>query len=429
MGVLKDLFKSILDELAENGQGYFGASAAPIAQEVKKGSVRKSISDHFSAAERMLLMSPEQRDAMFLFDESRPFDEVEFIAKSGVSARLYMRDVKECICELDDLSEGKDKKETEELHSDELSQTVLNALHKQAAQIMILNGKDEKDEIGWFVKQPKEFMQATLIENDRKADAFADVRFKKDLTKIDVDCNEYLLKSASDKSRNAIRKSDENFNRDAMRLVNDLQKAEYNLPASRGKERDKIEKLRQKTEQVLEKATEARETALKGAFRDGKITEYYYHQRTQQLESRDYTRVPEMFEVDELKDKERYLKDHDLQDLSPSERDSICVMAQKRGEKDKETYLKKDFLAKKGLASSERYLISEMAIDRFVFNLGLAAASGRASSIGEEERISVDLDDELFFDDEVVSVEPNEPEREKEAEEEKEPLKRSMASV
>ncbi|MBR1625136.1 MAG: hypothetical protein IJ676_05270, partial [Clostridia bacterium] len=60
MGVLKDLFKSILDELAENGQGYIGASAAPIAQEVKKESVRKSISDHFSAVERMLLMSPEQ---------------------------------------------------------------------------------------------------------------------------------------------------------------------------------------------------------------------------------------------------------------------------------------------------------------------------------------------------------------------------------
>ena len=395
MGALKDLYQTISEEL---GKGEASHSEAAFTEKLRRDTVRHHVSKALFELERTLLLNPQQKGALFPTreeDAKAPFDELELIVKNNVFVKNHIGAVKECITDLDELSTTGDPEETAALHRDELSQKVLNMLHAQTAQVLLLTDKDENGQASHFVKQPKAFLQGVMIAADRDRDAFDEVHFDKDLSTVDLDCKEYLRKSRPNPKWNAIREEDENFNKDALKLRKDIDRLEADAFLLSGKAGEDAERKRMQAEKILAKATQARTSAIRDAFRTGDISEYYYKQRTEQLEKREYTHVPEIFEVDALKNREQYLKDHDLQDLSKSERNAICALALKRAQKEKEIYLKKQFLSKKGLDHSDRYMISEMALRKDIFYRGLSEGSGLCEEVTDDGscRISVDLDE------------------------------------
>lgn len=398
MGVLKDLYESILKELGV-GQGLSSASGSAVTDKEGRANARRLVGNHLFDLECTLLLNSQQKGAMFLSHEEddAQFDELELIVRNNVSVKKHIGTVKECILDLDEISTTDDEKETKELHRDELSQDVLNILQKQMTQVHILNDEEDNEDAKWFEKRPKEFVRGALIDGNRKENAFSDVRFNQDLSSVDMDCQKYLRNNHSNSTWNSVRSEDEVFNKDALKLLKEINNWTEKLKTATGKERDSLIRKKEKAENVLAKATNARNSALQDAFRTGDISEYYYRHRTDQLEKREYTRVPEMFEVDALKNREQYLKNHDLQDLSKDESDAIFAVALKRAEREKEIYLKKKYLTKKGLSRSRRYLIAEMAINKDIFYRGLASDGGyRNTALEDEEtnRISVDLDEQ-----------------------------------
>lgn len=398
MGALKDLYQKIREDLGES-QVVSAASGAPFTEKLRRDTIRHYVTKTLFDLERKLLLNPQQEGALFLSheeDEEAPFDELEVIVRNNVNVHQHIGKIKECILDLDEISTTEDAEETRELHCDELSVRVLNMLHRQTAQVLLLNGEDTAGQAEWFVKQPKEFVRGVLIASDREEDAFEDARFEQDLATADLDCREYLRKSHTNPRWNTIRVEDEVFNKDAMKLLKDIRIWETKMRHTAGKECEELKRKKERAENVLAKATNARNGAIRDAFRTGDISEYYYRQRTEQLEKRDYSRVPEMFEMDELKNREQYLRSHDLQDLSKEEADAICAIALKRAEREKEIHLKKEFLTKRGLCHSRRYLISEMVINKNIFYRGLT--TGNVSYKEEEKedevrRISVDFDE------------------------------------
>ena len=396
MGVLKDLYQQIGEELG-NSQAFSGAEAS-FAKQLRRETIRHYVCKELFNLERMLLLNPQQKDALFLSheeDEDAPFDELELIVKNNVNAKRHVGTVKKCIIDLDEISTADTPEETKALHADELSQKVLNMLHVQMAQVLLLAGEDDNGQASWFVKQPRSFVHAALTASDRRADAFDDVCFDRDLTTLDLDCHEYLRKPQVNARWAAIRAEDDLFNRDALRLLRDIRAWETSMRGATDKERTALEHKKRRAEEALAKATTARNSAIRDAYRTGDVSEYYYRQRAEQLDKRDYSRVPEMFEVDALKNREQYLKSHDLQDLSKEEADAICALSLKRAQKEKDVYLTKVYLTKKGLSHSQRYLISEMAINKEIFYRGLAAGNGLFREEEEDDvcRISVDIDD------------------------------------
>ena len=398
MGALKDLYQKISEELG-NSQEVSAMSEASFAENLRRDTIRHFVTKALFDLERTLLLNPQQKGALFLShedDEDAPFDELELIVRNNVSVNNHIGTIKECILDLDEISTTEDEEETKELHRDELSGKVLNMLHKQMAQIILLTDEDFNEQADLFVKQPKEFIRSVLLGSDRKEDAFDDVRFEKDLSTVDLDCREYLRKSHTNPKWNSIRSEDELFNKDASKLLRDIRTWEVSMRSATGEEFENLKRKKERAENVLSKATYTRNSAIQDAFRTGDISEYYYKQRSEQLTKRDYSHVPEMFEMDALKDREQYLRRHDLQDLSKEEGAAICALAQKRAERERGLFFRKEFITKRGLCYSPRYLISEMAINKDVFYRGLASGSGLYKEPEEDdavEQISIDLDE------------------------------------
>jgi hypothetical protein len=398
MGALKDLYQTIWDELGGD-QVFSDMSESSYAEKLRRNTVRSRITKELNSLECLLLLNPQQKGAILFYEDpdDAPLDELELIVKNNVSVNRHIKNVKDCILDLDELSTVDDEEETKKLHKDEMSSAVLNMLRGQAAKVLLLNNSDDNGQANWFIKQPMAFVQATLLANDRKQDAFEDVRFDKDFSTVDLDCHEYLRKTHSPNKWNAIREEDESFNKDAQKLARDIHNWEMSLATAKGQEHEELEQKIAKAEIVLAKATQARKSAITDAFRTGDITEYYYRHRTEQLDKRDFVRVPEMFEVDEFKNKEQYLKDHDLQDLSKEEGEAICRLALKKAKNDRDIHFKKEFLVSKGLAKPGRYLITEMALNKEIFYRGLATGNKIEDEViendGKVRRISVDLDE------------------------------------
>lgn len=398
MGALKDLYKRIQEDVGKS-QVTSATSEAQFTEKLRRETIRHLVSEALIDLEYSLLLNKEQKGALFLShedDTEMPFDELEVIVRNNISVKNHLGTVKECILDLDDISTVEYEEETKELHRDQLCSKVLNMLQKQMTQVLILTGEDSNDQADWFAKKPKEFIRGILVDAERNEDAFDDIRFESDLSTADLDCREYLRKSHTNPRWNTIRTEDKIFNKDALKLLKNIHMIETQMKSATGKEFEELKRKKERAETVIAKATYARNSAIRDAFRTGDISEYYYRQRTEQLDKRDYSNVPEMFELDTLKEREQYLKNHDLQDLSKDEADAICELALKRTEREKELYFKKQFLAKNGLGSSRRYLISEMAINKDIFYRGLGTGKGPYKKEEEEDKvkqISIDIDE------------------------------------
>jgi len=238
-----------------------------------------------------------------------------------------------------------------------------------------------------------------LLEADKKADGFDDVDTERDLSSIELDFNDYLLKSGSSHTKNAVRQADETFNKDALRLQKSIRKWDKKAEKAKGENKSECLYQKMRAEKELSRSVSARKNVVQEAFRSGLITEYYYNQRTEQLEKGDFTKTPETFEVDAIKNRSEYLKEHDLQDLSKTEADEILGLAKSKAEKNKKVFLAKEFLAKNGLASDKRYTMPEMGINNDSYFRTLARGKnvnpfkGDPETVAETKQISVNLDE------------------------------------
>ena len=259
---------------------------------------------------------------------------------------------------------------------------------------MLLTGDDAEGTAQWFVKEPQSFVRATLLEEGRQEDAFEGISFEHDLSSLDMDYNEFIQKQDVVR-RSDIKKADEAFNKEAIRLQRLIDKWDKSAQKAKGEYRSECEYQRERAKKDLALGIAARKNAVYEAFRAGVISEYYFDKRKEQLAKGDFSRVPELFEADALKDRRVYLKDHDLQDLEKEEADSILVMAKKKAERDKKNFYIKRFLMLYGLASAKRYEISEMKIEQQLLYRGFVSERAYMKGIQKQKgaRISVDVDD------------------------------------
>lgn len=401
MGFLKKLYELIKTEFDTNktrlqAQGQSGAPTE---------IVRRELTDEIFLLERALLMNPKQLSE-FDLTKSRelyrdaPFDELEFIVKNDLVSGQYVANARECVLDLYEISTVENENESEKYRGDDLAKATLNLLHRQAAQVLLLSGDDDNGRLAWLTKQPESFVQAALIEEGKPADAFDKVGYDEDLSALDIDYNEFLHKTSSEYRKNAEYAADKAFNKQATRQKRLIKKWEKKLFSAKGEYRMECEYQKSRAEKNLSRATEARREALADAFRLGEISEYYYRQRTEQLSSGDYSRLPGLFEADDLKNRSAYLKKHDLQDLSKAEADNILLLAKRRASEDKRVFFTKKFLSERKISSATRFTISEMKIDTELFYRGFSEGGELAGGVVEEieeepTKITIDVSEPL----------------------------------
>jgi|GEM_PF-2246387 len=401
MGFLSDFYHQMINKLGM-GQAPFSMREQNLGQQEQREVIRGKLAEDIAKIERALLMNPQQYATVSssndFFDDDLPFDELEFIIKNNLSSKQYIKNVKDCVLDLDSLSEGKSAEETKRLHKDELSQKVLNLIHKQSAQVMLLKSVEENDPVTWLVKEPASFVQATLLEADRQENSFDEIQFEKELSSLGFDYKEYLNRSLSAPSKSAIRQADEAFNKYALKQKKLINRWTRNAVKAKGEYKNECEYQKMRAEKDLARGVDARKSALLDAFRSGEIDAYYYNQRLEQLSVEDYSHTPELFEADALKNRSAYLKAHDLQDLKKDEADNIISLAKTKAEKDKKLFYAKSFLKKKSLASKKRYSITEMKTEKKMIYRGYSAGMEMYEEVmveteGDPVQITVDIDE------------------------------------
>ncbi len=396
MGVLNRLYQ-YLQEKFDDSRTSFDAPTDFIEVAPKRAFIRAELADRLRLIECALLLTQNQQDVFDLQtdrDEDIPFDEMEFILKNGITTRQYISNAKTCILDLDEISDGDSEEESRFLHTDSLSQTLLNMLYEQCAQVMLLTGDDAGDAAQWFIKEPRSFVRAVLSEEGRRERAFDEVRFEKDLSSLTMDYNEFIQKQGVSR-KSEIKNADEAFNKEAQKQRKLIKKWERLAQKATGERRNEYEYQKERAEKNLALGVATRQNAVLEAFRAGAISEYYFDKRKEQLSIGDFSRAPELFEADALKDGRAYLKDHDMQDLDEKEADSILDMAKKKAERDKKNFYTKKFLMMKGIASEKRYEISEMKIEEQLLYRRFASEREYLRNAAEDgaTRISVDVDD------------------------------------
>ncbi len=396
MGALKSLYQHLQKKFDES-QTYFGAPVDVIDISQKRALTRAELADHLRLLECALLLTQNQQEGFDLeteSDEEVPFDEMEFILKNSLTTRQFIENAKDCIGDLEEISFCVEEDERRALYSDALSVKTLNMLHRLGAQVMLLTGDDAGGTAQWFAKEPRSFVHATLVEMGRDESAFDAVAFEKDLSSLDLDYNEFLHKQDV-VHKSDIKKADEAFNKEAIRLKRLIDKWDKSAQKAKGEYRSECEYQRERAKKDLALGIAARKNAVYEAFRAGVISEYYFDKRKEQLAKGDFSRVPELFEADALKDRRAYLKEHDLQDLEKEEADSILAIAKKKAERDKKSFYIKRFLMLYGLASAKRYEISEMKIEQQLLYRGFVSERAYMKGIQKQKgaRISVDVDD------------------------------------
>ena len=434
MGVLNRLYNLIFEKF-DRGQTSFGVPVGPLDVSQKRTLAREELADELNLLGCALLLTPNQQDG-YSFEkgenEDAPFDELEFISKNSLTSRQYIANAKECIWELDEISVEDSETVETKFHSDVLSVKVLNLLQKQCAQVLFLTGDDAGGNALWLVKEPQSFVRAALLEKGRPADAFDEVPFDKDLSSIDIDYKEFLQNS-DNLSAKEMQKADSAFNKEAQRLQKLIKKWEKSADKTVGERRSECIAQTERARKNLARGVDARRSALYEAFRAGVISEYYFDKRRGQLAQGDFSKVPDLFEADALKDRRTYLKEHDLQDLDKQEADNILAMAKRKAERDKNNFFTKRFLMTRGLASEKRYEISEMKIEEqllyrgFVSERGFVIERGYAQNISEDKgaRITID-EDEPIVSANGTELLQKEPERKAEPERKIEPLERRV---
>ena len=334
MGFLEDLYISAKKGLDLN----------QVPFDVQRTLIRPKLLNDIDIIERSLLIELKQADDSFLrtkdnSDTTIPFDELEFIVKNNVPVKQFIKRVKQCVWDLDKISTSDDQAETELLHRDALSVKVLNLLHRQAAQVLLLSGADDNGRASWFVKQPKAFIQAVLLEGDKPANPFDNVDFENDLSSLEQEYQNYLRRGGSSKRQAEICREDQTLNDQVTECRKDVQKWDKKIASEKGERLQEYKYRKMLTEKKPANLISARKAALLDEFRRCDINEYYYSQRAEQLASEDFSKVPDAFEADALKNRAKYLKEHDLQDLSKEEADAVFVLAEEKAKKSKNVFL------------------------------------------------------------------------------------------
>ena len=203
---------------------------------------------------------------------------------------------------------------------------------------------------------------------------------------------------------------DKNLNRDLKAMQKALDRA--------GSEVAKAE-----AQQKLDEAIANRKKELLEAFRKGEITEDYLNRRNEQLDSRKFDDVPKMFEADQLKSKDEYLKEYakrfddpdDFNELSKEEKNELYQRYVEGAKRAKEEFITEKYLEKEGAlpkldkkTMAERIAAEDKRLAMMEAAYGDKKSAAAEKKVEEPEakkeekvengKVEIDLDEEIEFE-------------------------------
>ena len=219
-----------------------------------------------------------------------------------------------------------------------------------------------------------------------------------------------------------VRLADKNANREFSNLQAQLNRAEAEMErATTDFAVDMASQKKLELEGQLEKAIADRKEQLLKDFRAGKITEEYFNRRNLQLDNGKFDNVPKMFEADELKSKNDYLKEYakrfenpsDFNELSKEEKNELYQRYVDNAKIAKHQFIAKKYLESEGLRQKfEQKTMAERIAERDA----RPERAGEAPIKGDAEKAkAVEKKNEI----EQVAIDENEPEVKEEKLEEK----------
>ena len=155
-----------------------------------------------------------------------------------------------------------------------------------------------------------------------------------------------------------VRTADKTANREFSNLQAQLNRAKAEMErATTDFAADMAALKKLELEARLDKAIESRKEQLWKDFRAGKITEEYLNRRNEQLDNGKFDNVPKMFEADELKSKDQYLREYakrfdnpdDFNELTKEEKNELYQRYVDNAKIAKNQFVTKKYLESEGL--------------------------------------------------------------------------------
>ena len=196
-----------------------------------------------------------------------------------------------------------------------------------------------------------------------------------------------------------VRTADKNANREFSNLQAQLNRAKAEMErATTDFAVDKASQKRLELEGQLREAIADRKAQLLKDFRAGKITEEYLNRRNEQLDNGKFDNVPKMFEADELKSKNDYLKEYakrfdnpsDFNELSKEEKNELYQRYVDNAKQTKNQFIAKKYLESEGLRQKfEQKTMAERIAERDarLERAGEAPIKGGAEKAKAEKKV------------------------------------------
>lgn len=307
------------------------------------------IGSNLLAYENLFVMNDEERDYVKALPgdiaynpktnevESGKFDIFEHFSKTQVNFNEFYDKIKTTL---------------REYYEDDTQMSIqtedfVSAIQLSTAKLLTVK-MDEKNELGYkelkeFVKNPykqigemrKEWGMKPLKETDIALDIENSV-------KVGEKFEKFIDNSKFSKNLKTVEK-------DLNKVLKDKEKAfATTLKGAEDKEKAKLEFLR----------------TLKEDFKKGKITEYYFTKRSEQITSGSTEKAPSMFRIDDFPKLKNYtpnLTEEEREGLSKEDIEILYNRDKERAKLEKETFLRRNGLEKAGVISEETRKLEDKA--------------------------------------------------------------------
>ena len=272
-------------------------------------------------------------------------------------------------------------------------------------------------------------------ENDEYYDAYSKITdAKPNNLKVTQSLKDYKKSDEIKHLGETVLDADKTANRNLKALQSEVARAQKDVDRNGGEAEKQALKDAQDR---LAKAVAARKAQLLEDFRAGRIPEDYLNKRNEQLDNGKFNEnLPKMFEADQLKSKNDYLRDYakqfneknpgaefDLDELSKEEKNELYDRYVDNANRTKEQFIMQKYLEKeKKLNKFDKKTIAERiaAEDKRLAMMEKAYGDKTKAGVAKENKVEVNADVKKDNAVEKIVINENEPElNEKEKSEEK----------
>jgi len=343
------------------------------------------------------------------FKEPAKFDRAEYISKSNIDFKELRNNLNKSM--IDFMKEYQNQKANGKTNNMDPDKFV--KMSQQLAYEACMLKKGQKDDPEYqkllkFVNEPIEYMN-NLIATQKGA-----IKFQAKPDKVeDLDKDDKNYDKFKDKNKNfgkEIIDKDKKLNKNLYKDLKTIEKAQKQNNAE----------LELSTREKIENNLKARKEELEKEFKEGKITEKYYNERKEQLDSDNVVNtfekdkklpdVPKMFRADKFPSKKEYLASTGLEDLSKEEADTLYESEKNKAEMEKDDFLTRKFLEDKKFIDPKRPRCTKEEMDEAFAEHDEAKNENELDDYEKEDVKKDDLEKENLV--EKIHVDLDEPEME-----------------